>query len=311
MTIPSILLTYSFVAAAAGSVLIGMVSGALGVFAILRKQSLLGDVISHTSFFGITAAFLLAGLAGGNPRSLLPLLIGAVLSGVLSMMVVNHVNHYSRIAKDTGMAMVLSVFFGIGAVLLRVVQELRISGSAGLETFIYGSAAAITRGDLRVIILFTAVAALLLGLFWKEFTVFTFNPEYAHSQGFTAKYLEPLLLAILVIGVVIGLQAVGVILMVSLIVAPGLAARQWTRHLGLTVVLAGIFGAASGLTGTVISALAGDLPTGPVIVLVLTGLAGFSLLFAPGRGVIASMLRRARRRRAARRTGFRGKPAVN
>ena len=299
MEIPSVLLNYSFIVAAAGSVLIGMVSGALGVFAILRKQSLLGDVISHTSFFGITAVFLLVGLWGGNARSLFPLLIGAVLSGVLSMMVVNQVNQYSRIGKDTGMAMVLSVFFGIGTVLLRVVQDMRISGSAGLETFIYGNAAAMTRGDLRVIILFTGAAAVLLGLFRKEFAVFTFNPEYAHSQGFTAKHLEPLLLAILVIGVVIGLQAVGVILMVSLIVAPGLAARQWTHHLGLTAVLAGIFGAVSGFTGTVISALARDIPTGPVIVLVLAGLAGFSLLFAPGKGVIALMLLRSRQRKAA------------
>ena len=300
MTIPPILFNYSFIVTSTGSVLIGLVSGGLGVFAILRKQSLLGDVISHTSFFGITAVFLLVGIAGGNARGLFPLLIGAILSGVLSMMVVNHVNKYSRIGKDTGMAIVLSVFFGIGAVLLRVVQDLRISGSAGLETFIYGNAAAMTRGDLQVILLFTAVAALLLGLFWKEFTVFTFNSEYAHSQGFTAKYLEPLLLAILVIGVVIGLQTVGVILMVSLIVAPGLAARQWTHHLGLTAALSGIFGAASGFTGTVISALSRDLPTGPVIVLVMVGVVAFSLLFAPRRGVIAVMLLRARQRKQAR-----------
>ena len=300
MTIPAVLLNYSFIVAAVGSVLIGLVSGALGVFAILRKQSLLGDVISHTSFFGISAVFLLVGIGGGNARNLLPLLIGAILSGVLSMLVVNHVNEYSRIGKDTGMAMVLSVFFGIGAVLMRVVQDLRISGSAGLDTFIYGNAAAMTRLDLQVIVLFTAVAALLLGLFWKEFTVFTFNPEYAHSQGFTAKYLEPLMLAILVIGVVIGLQAVGVILMVSLIVAPGLAARQWTHHLGRTTALAGLFGAASGFTGTVISALARDLPTGPVIVLVLVAVVAFSLLFAPRKGVVALLLLRARQRKQAR-----------
>ena len=300
MTIPPVLLNYSFITAAVGSVLIGLVSGILGVFAILRKQSLLGDVISHTSFFGITAVFLLVGMSGGNPRSLLPLLIGAVLSGVLSMMVVNNVNKYSRIGKDTGMAMVLSVFFGIGAVLMRVVQDLRIPGSAGLETFIYGNAAAITRGDLQVIILFAVIAALFLGLFWKEFSVFTFNPEYAHSQGFTAKQLEPLLLAILVIGVVIGLQAVGVILMVSLIVAPGLAARQWTHHLGITAALAGVLGAVSGFIGTVISALARDLPTGPVIVLVLVAVVAFSLLFAPGKGVFALMLLRRRQRRDAR-----------
>jgi manganese/zinc/iron transport system permease protein len=297
MELADILLDYSFIVVAIGSILIGLVSGALGVFAILRKQSLLGDVVSHTSFFGIVVVFLLLGITGANARDLFALLLGAIVAGTISMLVVNHLHKHSRIKKDTGMGIVLAVFFGLGVALLRVVQGLNIQGSSGLDSFIFGNAASMTVEDLRVIIFFTIIAAIFLFSLWKEFKIYTFDPEYAHTNGFIAKYLEPLLVAILVIAVVVGLQTVGVILMVSLIVAPGLAARQWTNHLGVTVGLAGIFGALSGLLGAVVSVLNEDLPTGPVIVLVLVAFVFVSLLFAPKRGVIAIMLLRYRQRK--------------
>ena len=143
-----------------------------------------------------------------------------------------------------------------------------------------------------------AVVLLVLALFWKEFKLAAFDPEFAAANGFRLGLLDALLSTLIVATIVLGLQLAGVILMVGMLIAPGVAARQWTRKLEQMVVLAAVFGAFSGGVGAVISALDSDIPTGPMIIVVAFALVMLSLAFAPGRGLVWSQLRARANRRA-------------
>jgi manganese/zinc/iron transport system permease protein len=145
--------------------------------------------------------------------------------------------------------------------------------------------------DVYLIGLVAVVALVLILLLYKEAKVLVFDPDFARVQGWPTGLLDFLLMALLAVVVVIGLPAVGVVLMAALLILPGSTARFWSDRLGMLLLLAALFGAATGVTGAWISAAHPKLPTGPVIVLVGTGLFILSALFAPGRGVIARWLR--------------------
>jgi len=204
----------------------------------------------------------------------------------------------SRIKADTAMGLVLSVFFGLGLVLLTLIQKrMQTASQAGLDSFLFGQAAALLERDVVVMAVLAALVLALMGLFWKEFKLLSFDPEFGASLGFHMRGLDVLLTTLLVVAIVLGLQAVGVVLMSAMVVAPAAAARQWTDRLALMVALSALFGAAAGVMGVAISSMAPRLPTGPVIVVCISAIAGLSITFAPNRGLVADALRRWRRRR--------------
>lgn len=268
-----------------GALILGLGSGALGSFALLRRQSLLGDAVSHAALPGIALAFLLGG--GRHP---LALLAGAAVAGWVGASIILTITRRSRIDNDGAQALVLSVFFGLGLMLLTVIQGLPDAGKAGLDKYLFGQAAALVEADLWILGSLELAAAALLTLFWKEFKLVTFDPAFAAVQGFSRTFLDALLTVLLVTAIVVGLSSVGVILMSALLVAPAAAARQWTRRLGPMVLLAALFGGAAGLGGAWVSALAPNWPTGPVVVLLLTLINGLSLLLSPHRGLLARFL---------------------
>ncbi len=285
---------YTLTTVALGGALLGLVSGMLGTFAVLRQQSLMGDALSHAALPGVTIAFLFAG------RQLGWLLVGAGIASWLGVMFIRAVTSTTRIKQDTAMGMTLAAFFALGIALLSYIQGRPDASQAGLDSFIFGQAAAIVQQDVILMSLVALVALLFLGLFWKEFKLITFNAEFAAANGFPVRGLDVLLSTLIVVAVVLGLQLAGVILMVGLLIAPPVAARQWTHHLEQTVILAGIFGAFSGATGAILSAVAAGLPTGPLIIVVAFIIVFLSIAFAPERGLIWSLLKqRTDRRRFA------------
>ncbi len=284
---------------AAGATIIGFVAGALGCFAYLRRQSLLGDVVAHSSLSGITLAFILSSLLANTvAKSMIVLVPGAIVAGSIAMLFAGAVVRRTKIKMDTALAVTLALFFGGGITLMRVIQTGPFTERQGLDSYIFGQAAAMTIADIQAIVLLGAIALVLLRVFWKEFKLYTFDESFSKSMGFSGKILEPLLLSTIVIAVVIGLKAVGIILMIAFVIAPPSAARQWTHRLEGMVLLSGGFGAAAGLLGTLVSGLMGDVPTGPVIVIFLTLFAVFSLFFAPKRGIVFRSIRVKRNRRA-------------
>lgn len=287
-------LTYTVRVVALGGAILGVISGALGCFAVLRGESLLGDALSHAALPGVAIAFLLAG------RELSLLLIGAGIASWLGLRMVAAILQTTRIKQDSALGIVLVSWFAAGIALLAYIQSIPDASQAGLDHFIFGQAAAIIERDVTLVSGVGLAVLLLIALFWKEFKLVTFDAEFAGANGFRTGLINTVLSTLIVITIVLGLQLAGVILMVGMLIAPGIAARQWTHKLDQMVILAAVFGAFAGGVGAVISALDSDIPTGPMIIVVAFGLVLFSITLAPGRGLLWRRLsQRANRRRFA------------
>lgn len=272
---------YTLRTVALGAAVIGIVAGALGAFAVLRRQSLVGDAMSHAALPGIAIAYLVTG-----EKSNVVLLTGAAIAGWLATLAVLGIVRTSRVKFDSALGLVLSVFFGFGLMLLTYIQRQPHASQAGLDKFLFGQAATMVQGEVRNMALVGAAALGILLALWKSFKLLSFDADFAATIGYPVRVLDVLLTTLIVVAIVIGLQGVGVILMSAMIVAPAAAARQWTNRLGIMVVLSALFGALAGVSGATISASEKHLPTGPVIVVCVSAIVLFSLCFAPNRGLL-------------------------
>lgn len=277
---------------ALGSAILGIVGGVLGSFAVLRRQGLLGDALAHTALPGIALAFLLT-----NSKAPLVLMLGAAIAGWIGTLIIIGVVKETRISEDSALGIVLTTFFGFGIVLLSYIQQHRGANQAGLDKFLFGQAATLVQAHVIQMAVIGAIALALVALLFKEFKIFSFDPEFAASIGFPTQRLNVLLTSLIVVAVVIGLQTVGVVLMAAMLIGPAAAARQWTNRLGVMLVLSGFFGMLSGVVGAVISVEASGVPTGPMVVLCVTAVVALSILFAPERGIVWDTIRLRRARR--------------
>ncbi|MFD2697993.1 metal ABC transporter permease [Mesonia sediminis] len=275
-----------------GTAVLGAVCGMLGSFAVLRRQSLLGDAISHAALPGIALAFLLTGTKQTHF-----LLLGALISGLLGTFWIKSIVKKTRLKNDTALGLILSLFFGFGMLLLTFIQKLPNANQAGLDKYLFGQAATLMVQDVYVMIGVTGVSLFFLLLFWKELKLLLFDPDYTLTLGFNTRFLDILITSFIVLAIVLGLQTVGVVLMSAMLLAPAAAARQWTNRLSVMIFLAAIFGAFSGVLGTAISASQNNLSTGPVIVLVAAVFVLLSFVFAPQRGLLARRIRFYRNRK--------------
>jgi manganese/zinc/iron transport system permease protein len=269
-----------------GAIILGATAGMLGSFVLLRQQSLLGDAIAHASLPGIVTMFLLTGTR--NPALLM---IGASLAGTCGIFFMHCILSTTRLKKDAVLGIILSVFFGIGLVLLTVVQKSALPHQAILNKFLFGSVATLLYTDIVVMLCASFIILALVFLFFKEFSLISFDTDFARVTGYPVTLLDGLLNFLLVCIITIGLQVVGVILISTMIIAPAAAARQWTSSLSTMVLLAGAFGASAAITGVIISSIVPHMPTGPCIIVAASSLVCFSLLAAPKRGMVAQWLR--------------------
>ncbi len=275
-----------------GTAVLGAICGMLGSFAVLRKQSLLGDAISHAALPGIAIAFLITGAKDTNV-----LLLGALVSGLIGTFWIKGMTTKTHLKSDTALGLVLSLFFGFGMLLLTFIQKQPNANQAGLDKYLFGQAATLVESDVNLMIIVTSIALFIMVLFWKEFKLLLFDADYTKTLGFNTRFIDILITFFIVLAIVLGLQTVGVVLMSAMLLAPAAAARQWTNKLSVMVFLAAIFGAFSGVFGTAISASQNNLSTGPVIVLVASVFVFFSFIFSPGRGLLFRELRFRRNRR--------------
>lgn len=274
-----------------GTVFISVSAAIVGCFAFLRKRSLVGDAIAHAILPGIALAFIL--FQTKNP---LYLLGGALLSGWLAMLSIDQIKIHSKLPTDTAIALVLSVFFGIGILLLTYIQHQGSGNQAGLDQFLFGKAASMTRQDLWTYCIVAALLLLAVVLLYKELMLYSFNPDFAQASGLPVKFLRFALNLITVTAIAIGIQSVGVVLMAALLITPAAAARSWTNRLNLMILVAALLGALSGMVGSYVSFSAPAMPTGPWIVMSLSVLAMLSLIVAPRRGLLARYVRQKQNR---------------
>ena len=164
---------YTLRTVALGSAMLGIVSGVLGAFAVLRKQSLLGDAVSHAALPGIALAFLVTGSKGS-----LGLMIGAFIAGWLATLFMMLVVSRTRIKQDAALGISLAVFFGFGLLLLTFIQRLPNASQAGLDKFLFGQAATLVGRDVIAMVVMGGIALLIVALLWKEFKLITFDPDF-------------------------------------------------------------------------------------------------------------------------------------
>jgi len=279
-----------------GTLLLGLASGLIGSFALLKKQSLIGDAMAHAALPGICIAFLLYGA-----KSMSWFMIGASIAGLLATLFIQKIIQYTRIKEDTAIGLVLSVFFGFGIVLLTYINQSSKGNQSGIDDFIFGQAASLVGSDVKLI---SGIAVILIGvtiILFKELKLLAFDPQFAKGIGLPIGLLNGLLMMLIVSIVVIGLQAVGVVLMSALLITPAIAARYWTERLDRMVIIAAIIGAFSGVFGTILSTTTNGMPTGPLIIVAATIMFLFSLVFAPKRGMLAKAIRNAQLRRTVMR----------
>jgi len=270
-----------------GSIILGAMCGMLGVFGVLRKQGLLGDALAHAALPGIAIAFLIMG-----ERILSGLLFGALLSGLLGAFCIQYLVRTTKIKMDSAMAAVLSVFFGLGIVLLTFIQDLPNASKAGLDTFLFGQAAALLKEDVILMSVVFALALLIVVVFWKELKMFTFDSGFAAVIGFKNKLFEILFMTIYVFAILVSLQAVGVVLTAAMFITPAAAALLWTKRLFSAVVLSVVFGALVGFSGAYVSIVKTGMPTGPVIVMAASVIFLFSFMFAARSGIVWKIIER-------------------
>jgi manganese/zinc/iron transport system permease protein len=268
-----------------GSLILCSVAGAVGVFTFLRKRSLLGDVISHSVLPGICLAFLL-----GEEKNPAYLLIGATFTGWLSIYLVDVITSKSKIKPDTAIALVLSVFFGVGILLLTNIQHSGIASQSGLDRFIFGSASSMNASDIKLFSIIGVIIFVLIGVFLRGLKMLSFDEEYAKSIGFPVPFIKLVLSIATVTTVAMGVQAVGVVLMSALMITPGATARFWTNDIRKMILLAIVFSGFSGVLGSAISYVGNGMPTGPWIVVVVSLLAILSAFFGSKKGVIKKAL---------------------
>lgn len=264
-----------------GSLILCSVAGAVGVFTFLRKRSLLGDVISHSVLPGICLAFLL-----GEEKNPLYLLIGAAFTGWLSIYLVDVITSKSKIKSDTAIALVLSVFFGVGILLLTNIQHSNIASQSGLDRFIFGSASAMNANDIRLFSIIGLIIFALIIVFLRGLNVLSFDEEYAKSIGFPVQFIKLVLSITTVVTVAMGVQAVGVVLMSALMITPGATARFWTNNIKKMLLLAVVLSGLSGVLGSAISYVGNGMPTGPWIVVVISIMALISAFFGTKKGIL-------------------------
>ena len=264
-----------------GVMLMSAGSAVLGCFTFLRKKALIGDAIAHAVLPGVCAAFILSGEK--NP---ILLLLGAFTTGWLSVYAVDFIRKNSRIKEDSAIGLVLSVFFGIGILLLTYIQHSGNAAQSGLDSFLFGKAASLVSLDVYVFGGVSIVLIVIVFFLYKEFMMISFDANFARSMGFPVKILEFILTTLTVLAVVVGIQAIGVVLMAAMLITPAAAARFWTNKLPLMLVLSSLFGMVSGIGGAYVSYTSSGMPTGPWVVMMVSCIAIVSFLFAPQKGIV-------------------------
>lgn len=272
------MINYTFFVVCIGTTLLGITSGAVGSLIVLKKESLLADAIAHSALIGVLISYLITG-----KRELELLLVGAFVSSLFSSIIIKEVVKKSKIKYDTALAIVIAIFFGLAIVILTFIQKTPLENKAGLENFIYGEATSMTLRDVKIIALFSMLILLVIIFNFSKIKIVIFESDYATVIGINTKIIQILLNFLIILGIIIGIQSVGVILVSAIMVAPTLVVRKWIKSLKAQVVLSGLVGGVSAIVGTVLSVMLEGIPTGPLITVVLSVTVFVSLIFK-GRG---------------------------
>ncbi|MFC5995627.1 metal ABC transporter permease [Pseudonocardia hispaniensis] len=278
-------LPYTDTVVVVGAVVLGVTSGALGAFTVLRRRSMVGDAVAHSALPGVCLAFLLTGV-----KDVPSLLVGAGIAGLIAALLMVGIERVGRIRPDAAIGVVLSGFFCLGVVLLTHIASSGNADQAGLENYLFGQAAGLLERDVAMMGAVGGAGLLVVLVLRRALTTTLFDPSYAGAIGLPVRAVEALMTGLLVVAVVVGVRMVGAILMVAMLVIPTVTARQLANRFTVVLALAGLVGAVVGASGA-LTATHAELPTGPVVILMGFAVVVLALTLAPGRGLLWRTLR--------------------
>ena len=250
---------------------LGILGAVVGSYLILQQMGMMSGVISHAVLPGISIAFFLE----------INVAIGAFVTGVLSALVVMGIQKRSRIKVDAAMALTLTSFLALGVILITTLETDRIN----LDEILFGDILGVTAGDVWRTVIITGFILLLTKLFYKELEFYTFDPLGAKACGLPVNWLYFGLICAIALTIVASMQTVGVLLVMSMLVGPAIAAYLLVKELSQMMILGAFIGAASSVTGMYCSYYF-DLPSGAAIVMVIFAFFLLAFLFSPSQGIL-------------------------
>jgi manganese/zinc/iron transport system permease protein len=289
-----------------GSILIAIAASQVGVIAVIRRRSLIGETVSHATYPGVMLAVMVGSFLGGREGSWwfgIVTMIGASMTGLAGVWSVHFLERRLRLHQDAALTFVLAMFFGVGLTLASRLQFTHTVLYRKAQTILYGQAATLTDGLVWLYLLLLVGIVVIIALLYKEIQAICFDRSFARVVGLLVERLDLFLFGMIVLVIVVGIRTVGVLLMSAMLIGPPIAARQFTHRLGRLFLLSGVIGGISGFLGNYFAVYGSiylssegtsrlSLPTGPMIVLVATAICILSLLFAPERGLLIRFVRR-------------------
>ena len=278
-------LSFEFVRTAlAVTVTAGIVCGVLSCWLVLVGWSLMGDAVSHAVLPGVVLAYVVGA----------PFALGALLFGLLAVLLIGAVRDTSRVKEDDAIGVVFTTLFALGLVLISVTPS-----QTDLNHILFGNLLGVSRADLLQVLALGAVTLAVVVLKRRDLTLYAFDPVHAHAIGLSPRRLGALLLGLLALTVVVALQAVGVVLVVALLITPGATAYLLTDRFSRMLWISPLVAATCGVVGIVASYWL-DTSSGGTVVVTLGLAFALAYLLSPRHGLLTTHLQRARRRRLAR-----------
>lgn len=264
------------------SVMVGVISGIIGSFIVLRGMSLMGDAISHAVLPGVAISYMLG----------ISYFYGAVVAGVLAAVGMGAISQNSRVKTDASIGIVFSAALALGIILITKAQS-----ATDLTKILFGNVLHVRASDMWLTAAISVIVIAVVVIFYKELLISTFDETMAEVYGLNTRMIHYGLMILLTLVSVASLQTVGVILVVSMLITPASTAYLLTDRLSTMVVLSAIFGALSAVVGIYFSYIY-DLPSGPVIAIAATLLFLLVLLFSPKQGIVWPWFRKLKEKKA-------------
>ncbi|MGL5886649.1 MAG: metal ABC transporter permease [Leuconostoc suionicum] len=252
------------------SVLVGIMSGIIGSFIILRGMSLMGDAISHAVLPGVAVAYMLG----------INLLLGASAFGILAALLIGVVTMKSKLKNDTAIGIVFSAFFALGFILISLAES-----ATNLHHILFGNVLAVSDSDLITTAIVLSIVLLFVVTFYKELLVTSFDNTFAKAYGLKTQIMHYALMLVLTLVTVTALQTVGIILIVAMLITPAATAYLLTNRMSHMMIVAAIFSVISSIVGLYLS-FTFNWASGPAIVLTAAIFFSFVFIFSPKQGII-------------------------
>jgi len=267
------------------AIIVGIVSGVLGTFVVVRGMAFFGDALAHATLPGV--AFMYQRASGKTDS----LFWGGLVAGILSALGIGYLTRHEKLREDTAIGVVFVAMFALGIAMIS-----RIQNYAGdLTHILFGQILGVSPGSLRLTLIFGLLVLGVVALFYKEFMIISFDPTLARTLRLPTETLRLLLLVLIAVTIVVALQTVGVALTVALLVTPAATANLMSKRLLPMMAISAIIGAASSIIGFYLS-YHQDIATGPAIVLTATAIFLFVLAEQQAKRLVMSFVLRLRGR---------------